>query len=354
LAACGGGDVASTVPEPTAVINLDPTLPAPVAEPTDTESNLPTAEPETVVAEPTAIVVPTTETAIAATANGTPASALAWLLDTQQNSDGGFTNFSLAKDFEPSDIAGTVKALWGILAVDPSAAAAPLAYLEANREALAIYAQENVGNAGRLVMVLSAAGADPTAFAGQDFVAILGESYTNTIANAVLLEEYDQSLALMGFRVAGVEPPADAIQALVERQRANGSWGYQGNQEDVRGTAMSIMALFAYDANSAPALKGVEYLRSVQLPTGGWEAFAGIGQSATSTALAMQALMVAGEDVSSATSPWKQEMTPMAVLQSFQLPTGSFGSDLGGILYDDFDVTVEVMPAFAGKTLPLN
>jgi squalene cyclase len=337
LVACGGQDVVPVTPEPTtAVINPDPTLP--VAESTDAATTLPTA---------------TTEPAVVA-ASGTPATALAWLLDTHQNSDSGFSSFSLIKDYEPSDIAGTVKVLFGILAVDPSAATAPLVYLEANGAALATYAQENMGNAGRLVMVLSAAGADPTAFAGQDFVAILGESYANTMTNAVLLEEYDQALALMGFRVAGVEPPANAIQALVERQNANGSWGYQGNKEDVEGTAMAMMALFAYDANSMSALKGIDYLRSVQLPSGGWEAYAGSGQNATSTALAMQALAVAGEDVSSTGSPWQRDMTPMAVLQSYQLPTGSFGLDLEGTLYDDFDTTVQVMPAFAGKTLPLH
>jgi hypothetical protein len=90
-----------------------------------------------------------------------------------------------------------------------------------------------------------------------------------------------------------------------------------GYGEDVFDQAFYVFALVAADA---PRAASAAYMRSIQLPDGGWEFADGFGSDSNTTAMALQALLAAGgsptEDASS---------DAIAYLRSTQNGDGGFG-----------------------------
>ncbi len=94
--------------------------------------------------------------------------------------------------------------------------------------------------------------------------------------------------------------------------------------------------------------EAIEFLRRSQLQTGGWEYGMGFGENANSTALVLQALLMAGEGLATPDSEWVRiGAGPLAELLSWQSESGAFQADFGDGRFDDFFSTVQTMPALA-------
>jgi hypothetical protein len=269
--------------------------------------------------------------------------AIAWL-QAQQQADGGFSN-----GYVPgSDPATTADAVLAIVAAgeDPlgwtGGGSSPMDFL---RSAVLSGAVEGPGAFAKVSLAAVAAGEDPRDFGGVDLIArILGgfSSETGLFGSG----PYDSALAIQALAAAGEPVPERAIAGLLSTRLADGTYSFNGDQTpgagDSNTTAMVALALVAGDAREeiAPSLA---YFRSVQNEDGGWtyqkpSAF-GEQTDANSTALVLQALVAAGEDLAG----WKD---PAQRLLALQLPSGAFIFTADNPS-ENLLATVQALPALA-------
>lgn len=288
--------------------------------------------------------------------------AVNWLVSTHQNDDGGYASFSAGANLAPSDVGGTLDAMLALAAAGhdvsaPTAGepAAPLDYLESNIDAVIDAVGGDGGQAGKLLLALDAAGRDARSFGGHDFVAGL-TSLPAADGRYGVDDPYKQSLAILGLVAAGEEPAAEAVAWLKQRQAASGSWddGF-GTSDSADATAVALMALLAAgEAKDSEAItRAVAFLRTAR-SDGGWAYGPELPASANSTALVIQALSALGEDWQSSAGGWNKDgITPLAALLGYQSESGAFQSDFGSGPFDDFFATVQAIPAAAGQPLPI-
>ena len=290
-----------------------------------------------------------------------------WLVVNHQNEDGGYTAFSSGAGAAPSDVAGTVDAVlalastgYNVAAPYPGRDTTPVQFLEENSAELAAYAAQGGGQSGKLILALTAAGQNPREFGGYNFVISHTEHLSPTGAYNVNTP-FDQSLAVLAQAVVSDSVPASATQWLLERQSSeaglSGSWddGF-GTVGNVDGTALAVMALVAAgEPVSGTVLSEARaFLAQAQLESGGWGYTAEGSESANSTALAVQALSALGEDFYSSDSEWAREgISPLQALFGWQSENGAFQADFGEGPFDDFFTTVQALPAAAGHAYPL-
>ncbi|MCB8989801.1 MAG: hypothetical protein H6664_06340 [Ardenticatenaceae bacterium] len=271
------------------------------------------------------------------------AAALDWLVNTHQNDDGGYSSFSAGANQAPSDFAGTFDALLAIAAAGGDASK-PLAYLEEQAADVAAYAASEGGSAGKALLALSMAGADPHDFTGQDLSLALTEHISPT-GQYNTYTAYTQALAILGLIRVGDGVDGTAVTWLQSLQAEDGSWddGY-GTNGNIDATAMSVMALVAngISVSDDSLIRAGDFLRQAQIEGGGWEYSAGFGENANSTALAIQALSALGDDV----TPY------MDALLTWQGESGAFQADFGDGRFDDFFTTVQAIPALTGRPYP--
>lgn len=272
--------------------------------------------------------------------------AVSWLISTHQNDDGGFTSFSTGANQAASDIGGTLDALQAIAAAGGDIRPA-LDFLQEQGSLLTEYAHADGGSAGKALLALSAAGADPRGFAGQDLTLALTETISpsgeyNTNA------PYAQAVAMLGLlsvpESEGVAPTA--VAWLQARQAEDGSWddGF-GTSANVDATAMALMALVAADVpTDHPSLSSATAFLRQSRQANGWEYAPGFGTNANSTALALQALSAVGDDTAA----------DRALLLAWQSASGAFHADFGSGPFEDFFTTVQAIPALTGRPYPLN
>lgn len=289
--------------------------------------------------------------------------AVFWLVTAHQNRDGGYTNFSAGANEAPSDVGGTLNAVLALAGAGYPAdspysgrVSSPLRYLRTHPDEVAAYAEEDAGQAGLLILALAAAGEDPRAFGGQDFVSGLATRLAGDGSFGVP-GAYKQSLAMLGLAAAGEPAPDAAVDYLLSLQADNGSWddGF-GTPNNPDGTALAIMALLAagQPPDSDPVQAARDFLMASQVEAGGWEYGEGFGANANSTALVAQALSALGEDWYSSDSPWATNgVTPLQALLSYQGTSGAFQSDFGQGKFDDFTATWQGVLGLAGRPLPL-
>jgi hypothetical protein len=290
--------------------------------------------------------------------------AVDWLVREHQNDDGGYSSFSRGANLAPSDVGGTVDAILAIAGggfdpagVYPGEITTPVDFLKTNIQAVRTYTEEDGGQAGKLILALVAAGMNPRDFGGVDIVASL-ESRLGVEGNYGVDDPFKQSLAILGLAGAGEPIQEPAINWLEGHQAENGSWddGF-GTDNNADATALAIMALVAAGKTiEAEAVAGgLEYLKYSQEENGGWAYSPGFGTSANSTAMVIQALAATSIDWYSASNEWsKNGNSPLDALLSFQAQNGSFQSDVGDGLFDDFFATVQSIPALAGKPFPIS
>ena len=291
-------------------------------------------------------------------------SAVTWLVSTHQNDDGGYAQFSTGANVATSTVKGTVDALLAIGATGYHPAIAlvtetvsPIDFLHANSAEMQTTAQASGGDAGKLVMALVAAHQNSADFDGINYVDILASKFS-TMTGQADTTVFRHSLAMIGMAAAGQPVPANAVAHLIGQQAVDGSWGDGfGTSKNADSTAMAIMALIA--AGETPTSTAVAnaktFLTTAQTASGGFEYGPGFGANANSTALVIQALAALGEDFYTSGGAWDAGAgaTPLAALLSFQSVTGAFQTDFGTGPFDDFFSTIGAIPAVAGRAFPI-
>jgi hypothetical protein len=280
----------------------------------------------------------------------TSEAALKWLA-TKQNADGGFST-----GFAPgSDIGATADAILAITAAGQDASTwrqgdtSPLDYLAAQVRAGSV---KGAGVAAKVALAAVATGQDPNRFAGTDLIALIAAD-ANSSTHIYGGGMFDHALALLAFANAGQPLPAAAVTALADGQADDGAWSFTGDTTpgagDTNTTAMAAQALIA-GGRRGPVAKALEYFRQVQNADGGFTyqkpSQFGEDTDANSTALVIQALLAAGEDLDS----WQVDGdSPLDALLALQRPSGAFSFNAPQA-DDSILATLQALPALNGVT----
>ena len=277
--------------------------------------------------------------------------AIDWLR-TQQQDDGGFAGFSGSSD---GGVSAEVALAFAAAGVDPHTVrrVSPLGdFLFSVGDTYGA----TTGGAAKLSVAAVAMGSDPHVI-GQtpgliDRIIAAHDPATGLYDTQLFSHAY----AILALVAAGEPVPSDAVDALVSRQIADGSWAFSGSTETGQGdsntTAIAIQALVAAGRTNSDAVRrGLGYLAAAQTDDGSFVYQVGAESppvgDANSTAIAIQALVAAGQDPDSDT--WKHAT---AALARFQNPSGAFR------YRDDFPddsllATAQAVPALMKKALPL-
>jgi hypothetical protein len=151
---------------------------------------------------------------------------------------------------------------------------------------------------------------------------------------------------VLALRAAGRTVRPATRRFLLRAQASNGGWSWiAGVAPDCDDTAAVIEALRAagVGAQSKPIRRGIAYLRARQNQDGGFEASAGRGSNAQSTAWAIQALVAAGRDPGN---------SARAYLGRLQRSDGSFRFSARYATTPVW-VTAQALPALLLKPFPL-
>lgn len=291
-----------------------------------------------------------------------------------------------------ADVTATAQAVLALHAAGVGRAAATAGTTWLRGHLGAPVRSDGADNAGRLALVILAAraeGADVRHFGGNkpvnDLVTRLLATGRATGPDTGLFGAqaptydgaYRQGLALAALRAAGVgtgNAKVDkGITWLTAQQCANGLWqGYRPSTgtpcpaadpasfagPDTNSTGVAVQGLAAYGRLPKKGTV-LASLRAVQSADGGFPFLAAPGQASDpqSTALGVQAVLAAGG--SPASSSWtKGGSTPYSRIVAFQLGCGDPAANRGAFFYpgsravNDM-VTLQVVPALAGRTLPL-
>jgi hypothetical protein len=270
------------------------------------------------------------------------ADALTWLAAQQVITDGGYGSAgATVETLLTVGANGEAADDWRRAAASPTLAGAALAAIPA-------YARGGPAAAGKSAVGLAATGlclpaimARPSGF----FSPTLGVYSAQSGPNA---------WAMLG-AVALQEPlPAPAAAGLRSQMLNGGGWEWApGWGEDSNSTALALQALLAAGepVTATAVTQGVAYLKSLQNTDGGF-AYALDGgapgaSDANSTAYAVQALTAAGEDIRSAA--WQVGgQGPLDYLLRMQQADGSFAWQAGS--GPNLLATQQVIPALLGQT----
>lgn len=270
-------------------------------------------------------------------------SAVAWLIDQQQE-DGSWLGFS----GEP-DAGTTIDAVIALAAADEAgidvddAIDQALAWLDTDTNA-SDYAVNGPGSAAKLVLMLVAVGAEELEIGGTTPLEIVLEGHDpNTDLYGFGL--YDHAYALMALAVTGSEIEPGAITVLESMQADNGGFAWDGSIDeamvDSNTTAMIVQALAAVGEGDEIIDAAFDYLRLTVNEQGAGYSI-GAEADANSTALVAQAHISVGEDATHMVTQ----------LDTFQNPSGAYfwmASDVS----DNHFTTAQVIPAVVEMALPV-
>ncbi len=205
---------------------------------------------------------------------------------------------------------------------------------------------------GKLALGVAAAGMDPRAFVGADLVISLTDYYSPS-TGSFGPTNWDQSLAMLGWRAAGEAIPLTATTQLRSRVNGDGGWSYApGGDSDVDSTALALEALAAGEEpyTSTVMVNALAYLEGTQESDGGFPYQPTFGSNANSTGYALRGLIAAGADP--LTIPTTIGTTgPISYLLSLQTDSGGFAFvdvNEGANLF----ATVQTVPGLVGKPFP--
>lgn len=284
------------------------------------------------------------------------ADAVAWL-HTQQNADGGFG--------DPESTVGTTADVMLAVAAtgaDPLAWSqdgnTPYTYLAANAASIT-----GVGDMGKAILALIAAGRNPRQVGGADLVQRLEATLGGDGAYGDSGMVNDQAYAMLGLASARRPIPDSAVNYMLARQIDDGTWSWNGDTTagagDNNTAAFAVLALLAagVPADHAQVVKTFEHLRGQQNEDGGFPYINpspyGTDSDANSTAVVMWAIAAAGEDP--AGDAWKYQeqdgASPLDRLRAFQNDSGAFRWQ-DAVPGDNMLATVQAPIALELKTLP--
>lgn len=332
-------------------------------------------------------------TAMAPTARATPPTTVpttaadygARWLATQFVDDGlGNKYIPSGTDPEPSNTMQAALAL-AAAGVEEATFDDAVDWLAANVEdTIAPGGSDDPGRLGYLLLVVDAAGENPTTFGGTNLVTRLAVLRQTTGTDTGLFGTADptydgtfrQSLAILGLRAVGQTVDTSAVTWLLGQQCQpnlnddDGGWrsygggaGCDGDDADTNSTAVAVQALeavsgSAYDTEVGDALA---YLDTVQEADAGFAYQPAYDSDPNSTALAVQAIIAAGGNPTSAT--WQRSggtLNPYTSLLGWQLGCTESPGDIGAFASPwssgapDLLATQQAVWGAAGTAFPLN
>jgi len=281
--------------------------------------------------------------------------ALSWLR-TQQADDGSFG----------SSEGATIDVVLALAAAneDPNNwqknGNSPLDYLETRVITYAI----TPASTGKLALGVIAANQDPYNFGGQNLIARLHNWYHPATgqfsSTTTMAPTMDQIYSLMAL-AASFEPiTPTARNRLAEMQLNSGAWCFDENnpwcadENDTTAQAMQALIAAGEPITSTAIVSATQYLSNTQISSGSgagaWPSVWGspAEPSASDTAPVIQALIAKGESPTSIT--WtRQTTTAFAALLALQSPAGGFPGFYGP---NDLMATARAIPAMMGKPDP--
>jgi uncharacterized protein YfaS (alpha-2-macroglobulin family) len=265
--------------------------------------------------------------ALAGTAAGAtgPLAGSAAFLAGRQSPNGGF-----AEQGRTPDGPLTAWAALGLVAADGSPAARARALDFLRTDTAEISTETDLA---LRVVALAALGET----VDEGLVARLRRHRPDVLVNATIW-------TVIALRAVGEQPPQALIQAILAAQAKEGGFAWSlGGRPDSNDTAAAIQALRAAGVAGVSVRRAVVALKSFQNRDGGFALTRGRESDAQSTAWAIQALLSAGE------RPGK---APFRFLSRLRRADGSYRYS---VKYGSTPVwvTAQVLPALAGRPLPL-
>jgi hypothetical protein len=209
-------------------------------------------------------------------------------------------------------------------------------------------ANQHVGGAGKLATALAAAdGCVP-----QTVSSIA--SYYDSSTGLYNENAGWQAWAIIGLRALSQTIPAKAVEALEELQNADGGWpfGAWSTTSDTNGTAVAVQALIAAgeDSASTTVVEALDYLEDAQNTDGGFPYEAGDASDTDSTAYVTQAIQAAGGNPTA--DPWEtdERNTPVSYMIGLQLASGAFEWQTGSGVNQL--ATMQAVPALLNRPVP--
>jgi prenyltransferase beta subunit/predicted DNA-binding protein with PD1-like motif len=268
-------------------------------------------------------------------------------LALQQGVNGGFGSIGATSDVVIAAASAERDAAAFGLNGRPGALAALVAQTQATTRTL------NAGEVGKLALAAVAADADGRAFGGLNLPLSLTNALSATGAYDAVI--FNHTLALLGVAASGETVPLSATSYLTQAQQANGGWddGY-GSGVNVDSTALAVQALLVAGVppTDTSIISATHYLSATHNDDGGWPFQAGSATNANSTAFAIQALRALKQDYTSPTSTWAvSNTTPLSALLALQLPSGGFAYEAGQAA--NAFATWQAIPALQGQAFPI-
>ncbi|MBX5444002.1 prenyltransferase/squalene oxidase repeat-containing protein [Sphaerobacter sp.] len=277
--------------------------------------------------------------------------AVDWLR-SQQQPDGGFAGATGAS--EPGITADAALA-FAASGIDPDlVAAGGPSIIDYLRTTAGDYAGTVVG-AAKLTPVAVASGVNPRDFGRVDLLARI-LAHLDQTTGLFDPQPANHAFAILALEAAREPVPAAAVDALIAAQAMDGGWS-SGQQQparrsDSRATALAIQALVAAGKRGSTAVdRGIGYLLAAQTDDGSFVSQVGadvpaVGD-ATSTALATQAMLAAGERATSDTVA-----AGIAALERLQNDSGALRAR-DDVPSDSLLATAQAVPALALQPLPI-
>lgn len=232
---------------------------------------------------------------------------------------------------------------WAVIALARGGFDLPDSYLERYRDAATQYIIDCGGvlhsrkytEYSRMILALTAAGADPTQIAGYNLVLPLGD-FDKTVWQGI----NGAIWALIALDSGGYEIPLNPaaktqatrqlyIDLILARQLDDGGWSLGLHTADADVTAMALQALSQYRSQpevAAALQRGVECLSSVQGPDGGFSSWG--EANAESCAQVIVALCALGVDLED-TAFVKNGVSVLDCLLSYYIPGRGFAHTQG-------------------------
>lgn len=262
---------------------------------------------------------------------------------SRQNASGAF--FSAEA---PADGVAEALAVVAASGIDRAATARALAYIRTNGIERS---RERAAYAGRIVLGLLAADADPRDFGG-DHVEQVRARY-DAVKGTYDQGMYSNALAVIALRAAGEQVP-DRVETMFRTNACrDGGFGHQegclsGPDTDTTAMALIALARLGVQRDDAMVRDALAWLREVQLADGGFGARAGDPVNANSTGLVISALVAWDIEPDELTDG----SDPIRALAALQLPNGGFRYVASDRAANDY-ATVQATPALAGRTYPV-
>lgn len=191
----------------------------------------------------------------------------------------------------------------------------------------------------RYIIILKAAGKDPTDYAGQNLLSGLSQSqlpsgkFPDSIKSGgdELVNAHIWSMIALATAGDSQWDRDKAVNWLKLQQHNDGGFHFiTGNTDsdvDVSSAAIIALVLSGEKKDSPAVAKAINYLRYEQMPGGGFASWQ--TENLESAAMVMQALIVAGIDPDSA--PWSKNGKKLIdIIMAYQVEDGSFPHIKGG------------------------